>query len=77
MRPRWRPTFMMAMASAASIRVRISASASGPGNTVSTSLRAVSGRFSAAAQAVSEVTPGTISTGKRVPSRAKRYMNEL
>jgi hypothetical protein len=44
-------------------QISISFVGSGPGMTVSTSLRAASGRPSAAADAMIEETPGTISVG--------------
>ena len=62
--PRCRPTFRIAAASASARRRSSSASESVAGSTASTSSRRTSGRPLAAAQAVSEVTPGTIVRGK-------------
>ena len=53
---------MQTTVSAARRWARSAASGSGPGSTVSTSLRAASGRAARAAQAVTEVTPGVTST---------------
>ena len=71
-----RPTLMSAAASQAERRASSSASPSGAGKTESTSLRAASAEPAAAAQAVSEDTPGTTSTGQSADNRANRYRKE-
>ena len=67
---------MIAVASPAASLFLSADSSSGAGTTVRTSLRAARGAPSAAAQPVSEETPGTTSTGKFSAMRAKRNMKE-
>lgn len=63
---------MMAAESAAASRAVSTDSAKGAGITVNTSLRAASGAASVLAQAISDDTPGTTSTGKRSTMRSNR-----
>ena len=67
---------MIAAASAASRRARSSASPRVAGTTASTSFRVASGAPAAAAQAVSDETPGITRTGYRSTIRSKRKLND-
>jgi hypothetical protein len=73
----FRDQIVIIVASALVLSAAISrSSSSGAGSTVSRSLRAASAMPARAAQAQSDDTPGTTSTGKRPASRANRYMKE-